>query len=231
MSRGRNFIAFQRSGGSTYDSKPTNNPNSYRQRGAAPAPGRGLDSISRGTMASRRPQAAAKRKTGGWFDEDDDGLEDDEPSGPPGPGAFDDDYDPVPPGPPGGRGGASAGSSSSSAAAADDDYDPLEAFMAGVNETVKEQKKTEGVEKQKAAFLDEDQPDVVDSYMEAKQKEAERLARGEDEEVEYGSDGLPVEREDEDEDGVEYDSDGQVRNKTAGPALALPLTATLTPQL
>ena len=214
MSRGRNFIAFQRSGGSTYDSKPTNNPNSYRQRGSAPAPGRGLDSI----IASRLPQAA-KRKTGGWFDEDDDRLEDDEPSGPPGPGAFDDDYDPVPPGPPGGRGGARAGSSSSSAAAADDDYDPLEAFMAGVNETVQEQKKTEGVEKQKAAFLDEDVPDVVDSYMEAKQKEAERAARGEDEEVEYGSDGLPVEKEDEDEDGLEYDSDGQVKTKDGGDAL------------
>lgn len=61
-----------------------------------------------------------------------------------------------------------------------EEVDPLEAFMAQNAQVVEKEKKTMGIEKEKAVFLDEMEPDVVDTYIAKKAQEQEQAAYDED---------------------------------------------------
>jgi len=64
----------------------------------------------------------------------------------------------------------------------DEEVDPLDAFMAHNSAKVEEQRATAGVDRAKAAFLDEAEPDAVDAYLEEsrsrRDKQQEQAAAG-----------------------------------------------------
>jgi ATP-dependent RNA helicase DDX46/PRP5 len=94
---------------------------------------------------------------------------------------------------------------STAAAAAeeeDDEVDPLDSFMAANDLTVAKESKTAGVEKVKATFLDEVEPDSIDDYMNSAQQRAGEAAAG------GGGAGGGDDEGSDDGSDIEYDQDG-----------------------